>query len=155
MRLQTDRKIEHSKSELRSEHNYYSKPLLTFIRFFNRLSTRKGLILLPSVGTVGKVSRGRMQTAKFITGICSLLAAGSMLVAAVAYPAFADESFTPSAPGLLDPPPPSLTRQSSGFELETPAEPGARPIGRGFILSAPKPVAPFPIQMSRYVKRYL
>ncbi|MDO8430824.1 MAG: transglycosylase SLT domain-containing protein [Candidatus Binatus sp.] len=68
--------------------------------------------------------------------------------------AFADESFTSPTRGLLDPPAPSLTRQSSGFELETPAEQGAAPINR-FVLRAPKPVAPFPIQMSRYVKRYL
>jgi membrane-bound lytic murein transglycosylase D len=113
------------------------------------------LILLASVDTVGEVSRGRMQTSKFITGVWTVLAASLMLIAAGPIYAFADESFGGTTPGLLDPPVPSLTRQSSGFELETPAEAGAVPISRSFVLRAPKPVAPFPIQMSRYVRRYL
>jgi membrane-bound lytic murein transglycosylase D len=51
-------------------------------------------------------------------------------------------------------PTPSLIQESSGFELETPAEAGARPITQ-YVLPVPKPVAPFPILLNRSVRRYL
>jgi len=51
-------------------------------------------------------------------------------------------------------PTPSLIEESSGFELETPAEAGARPITQ-YVLPVPKPVAPFPILLNQSVRRYL
>ena len=105
------------------------------------------------MGTVGKVSRGRMLTAKSILKVHTVLAA-ILVVGFTGMPSFADE-LDSGAPALLDAPAPSLTRQTSGFELETPAEAGAQPIGHNFVLPVPRPVAPFPIQLSRYVRHYL
>jgi membrane-bound lytic murein transglycosylase D len=50
---------------------------------------------------------------------------------------------------------PSLIGGDSGFELETPAEVGAKPITSTYVLPEPKPVAPFPILLNKSVRRYL
>jgi peptidoglycan lytic transglycosylase D len=50
---------------------------------------------------------------------------------------------------------PSLTGLSTGFELETPAEAGARPISVSYVLPLPKPVPPFPIMLNRAVRHYV
>jgi membrane-bound lytic murein transglycosylase D len=50
---------------------------------------------------------------------------------------------------------PTLDGQNSGFALETPAEAGAQPITSPYVMPLPRPVAPFPIQLNRYVRRYL
>jgi membrane-bound lytic murein transglycosylase D len=51
--------------------------------------------------------------------------------------------------------PPSLIGQDSGFDLETPAEAGARPITSPYVLPLPQPVPPFPILLNQSVRRYL
>ena len=94
-----------------------------------------------------------MLTAKFNLRVHTSLAV-LLLVGLMGMPSFADE-LDSSGTSLLDAPAPSLTRQTSGFELETPAEEGARPISKNFLLPAPRGVAPFPIQLSRYVRHYL
>jgi hypothetical protein len=50
---------------------------------------------------------------------------------------------------------PTLDGQNTGFALETPAEAGAQPITSPYVMPLPRPVAPFPIQLNRYVRRYL
>ena len=52
-------------------------------------------------------------------------------------------------------PPPSLTGQSSGFDLESPAEAGAQPIPSQYVLPMPQPVPPFPILLNQAVRRYV
>jgi membrane-bound lytic murein transglycosylase D len=51
--------------------------------------------------------------------------------------------------------PPSLVGQSTGFELETPAEAGAQPIASQYVVALPEPVPPFPILLNRSVRRYV
>ncbi len=51
---------------------------------------------------------------------------------------------------------PSLDGQSTGFELETPAEAGAKPIpSSSYVLPLPRPVPPFPILLNQAVRRYV
>jgi membrane-bound lytic murein transglycosylase D len=51
---------------------------------------------------------------------------------------------------------PSLAGQSTGFELETPAEAGAKPIpSPSYVLPLPQPVPPFPILLNQAVRRYV
>ena len=51
---------------------------------------------------------------------------------------------------------PSLVGQSTGFELETPAEAGAQPIrSPSYVLPLPQPVPPFPILLNQAVRRYV
>jgi membrane-bound lytic murein transglycosylase D len=51
---------------------------------------------------------------------------------------------------------PRLDGQSTGFELETPAEAGARPIpSSAYVLPLPQPVPPFPILLNQAVRRYV
>src|SRR5271168_3045658 len=53
--------------------------------------------------------------------------------------------------------PPSLIGASAdnGFDLETPAEAGARPVPTQYELPLPEPVPPFPILLNRSVRRYV
>jgi peptidoglycan lytic transglycosylase D len=51
--------------------------------------------------------------------------------------------------------PPSLGGASAGFDLETPAEAGAKPIPSSYVLPLPKQVPPFPILLNRSVRRYV
>ncbi|MGA7870064.1 MAG: lytic transglycosylase domain-containing protein [Candidatus Binatus sp.] len=48
-----------------------------------------------------------------------------------------------------------LTGESNGFDLETPAEAGAKPITSPYVLPLPQPVPPFPILLNQSVRRYL
>ncbi len=57
--------------------------------------------------------------------------------------------------GLSGPPSPSLAGQSAGFDLETPAEAGARPIASPYEIPLPQPVPPFPILLNRAVRHYV
>lgn len=82
----------------------------------------------------------------------------ALLVAGAAFsPALADDYDGADGPAILTDsdaiPTPSLIGQSSGFALETPAEEGSQPVR--FVLPDPKPVAPFPILLNRYVRHYL
>src|SRR5580692_6507944 len=54
-------------------------------------------------------------------------------------------------------PPPSLIGRTAdnGFDLETPAEAGARPVPSQYELPLPEPVPPFPILLNRSVRRYV
>ena len=65
------------------------------------------------------------------------------------------EDFDGTAPLEVDSQSPSLIGQSSGFELETPAEAGARPVTSPFVLPMPRPVPPFPILLNQSVRRYV
>jgi membrane-bound lytic murein transglycosylase D len=88
--------------------------------------------------------------------VAALVAAGAVSNRAMAYDF--DGSDTPALTDS-DSSAPSLDGQSTGFALETPAEEGAQPLASGFgspfVLAMPKPVAPFPIQLNRAVRRYL
>jgi membrane-bound lytic murein transglycosylase D len=85
-----------------------------------------------------------------------------MLVALMAVPLLAGWASTRALAQDFDAPDasqgpavPSLTVQSTGFELETPAEAGARPISASYVLPLPQPVAPFPILLNRAVRHYV
>ena len=86
---------------------------------------------------------------------CALFALATVMTVAIgiASSSFADEPDDAEAPTYVTRP--SLIGQSSGFALETPAEAGAKPIASNFIIPSPKPVAPFPIRLNRFVRRYL
>ena len=67
--------------------------------------------------------------------------------------AFAEDFDGPEGPsGAAGP---SIVGNSTGFELETPAEAGAQPISRSYVLPLPKPVPPFPILLNQAVRRYV
>jgi membrane-bound lytic murein transglycosylase D len=87
--------------------------------------------------------------------LVSCLLTASLMFAGTAFDrAFADE-YDGSEPVVTDSQSPSLDGQGTGFELETPAEAGAQPISSPFVIGQPKPVAPFPILLNQYVRRYL
>ena len=69
--------------------------------------------------------------------------------------AIADELDGSQAPAAAYNPPPSLIGQNAGFDLETPAEAGAKPIGSQYVLPLPQAVAPFPILLNQSVRRYV
>src|SRR5271168_321322 len=88
------------------------------------------------------------------TYLMSCLLTASLIVAGTASGrALADEN-DGSEPVVTDSQPSSLDSQGM-FELETPAEAGAQPITWPYVIAQPKPVAPFPILLNRYVRRYL
>jgi membrane-bound lytic murein transglycosylase D len=60
-----------------------------------------------------------------------------------------------AAPGLGVATSPRLGGESTGFDLETPAEAGAKPIATSYVLPLPRPVPPFPILLNRAVRRYV
>src|ERR1035437_10531168 len=66
--------------------------------------------------------------------------------------ALADELGGSGAPSGVYMPPPTLVGQSTGFELETPAEAGAQPIASQYMLPLPQAVAPFPILLRQRVR---
>ena len=125
------------------------------IRLFNRLSTADWLIAVVSVGRVGKVSRERMFRTKSIYLTLSLLTAAFLVAGAASNQALAEEFDGWDGPAMADSQPPSLAGQNSGFALETPAEAGAHPIASPYVIPMPQPVAPFPILLNRYVRRYV
>lgn len=96
-----------------------------------------------------------MTRTKAIYLASCLLMAALFVAAAASSPAFAYDFEASDDRALMDSAPPSLIGQSSGFELETPAEDGAQPITSPFVLPMPKPVPPFPIRLNQYVRRYL
>jgi membrane-bound lytic murein transglycosylase D len=69
--------------------------------------------------------------------------------------ALAEDFGASDAPSIVNTSVPSLTGGSNGFELETPAEEGARPIPSNYVLSEPRPVPPFPILLNQAVRRYV
>jgi transglycosylase-like protein with SLT domain len=73
--------------------------------------------------------------------------------AAVEVPPSAEEAL----PAAAEAPPPSLIGRTAdnGFDLETPAEAGARPVPSQYELPLPEPVPPFPILLNRSVRRYV
>src|ERR1019366_10328617 len=86
----------------------------------------------------------------FVALMGALVAAGWVSTRAIA-----DELDAPQAPAGAYNPAPSLIGQSVGFELETPAEAGAQPIGSQYVLPLPQAVAPFPILLNQAVRRYV
>ena len=85
----------------------------------------------------------------------SLLMAVLLAVGGTSERALAEEFEGWDGPAVTDAQPANLGGQSSGFELESPAEAGAQPIDSQFVMPLPRPVAPFPIQLNRYVRRYI
>jgi membrane-bound lytic murein transglycosylase D len=80
----------------------------------------------------------------------------ALVVAAAASTRAVAEDFggAEASPGT-DSAAPSLSGHSGGFDLETPAEAGARPITSPYVLPLPQPVPPFPILLNQSVRRYL
>lgn len=68
---------------------------------------------------------------------------------------FAEDFDGFDTPSLANSSAPSLIGHSDGFDLETPAEAGARPITSPYVLPLPKAVPPFPILLNRAVRRYV
>jgi membrane-bound lytic murein transglycosylase D len=95
-----------------------------------------------------------MANTKSIYPMFSLLMAALIVVGVTSERVFAEEFDGWDGPSVTDAQPATLGGQASGFELETPAEAGAQPISP-YVMPLPKPVAPFPIQLNRYVRRYL
>lgn len=96
-----------------------------------------------------------MVRKKTIYLMFSLLTTALLVAGTASNRALADEYYGSDGHALMDSPTPSLVGQSSGFVLETPAEAGAQPIASPFVLPLPRPVAPFPIRLNQYVRRYL
>jgi hypothetical protein len=117
--------------------------------------------LIPLLRSVilGTAFRGRMRTTKIVYRVLAVLIAvliaTFVVVAAAGSRAFAqdlDDTDSPSGPIVVSH---SLTAVTSGFELESPAETGAQPIARSYVLPLPQPVPPFPILLNRSVRRYV
>jgi len=86
----------------------------------------------------------------FVALMAALVVAGWASTCAIA-----DELDGSQAPAAAYNPPPSLIGQNAGFDLETPAEAGAKPIGSQYVLPLPQAVAPFPILLNQSVRRYV
>jgi membrane-bound lytic murein transglycosylase D len=86
----------------------------------------------------------------FVALMAALVVAGWASTCAIA-----DELDGSQAPAAAYNPPPSLIGQNAGFDLETPAEAGAKPIGSQYVLPLPQAVAPFPILLNQAVRRYV
>src|SRR5580658_9705575 len=73
--------------------------------------------------------------------------------AAVEVPPSAEEAL----PAAAEAPPPSLIGRTAdnGFDLETPAEAGARPVPSQYELPLPEPDPPFPILLHPSTRRYM
>ena len=65
-------------------------------------------------------------------------------------------AFAENFDGAGDSQSPSLVGgPNNGFDLETPAEAGARPVTSPYVLPLPQPVPPFPILLNQAVRRYV
>jgi membrane-bound lytic murein transglycosylase D len=96
-----------------------------------------------------------MSTSKIAYRMLVVLMATFLVVASAGTRAFAqdfDDVDSASAPVIVSH---SLTAPPSGFELESPAEEGAQPVARSYVLPLPRPVPPFPILLNRSVRRYV
>ncbi|MGH7924515.1 MAG: lytic transglycosylase domain-containing protein [Candidatus Binatus sp.] len=96
-----------------------------------------------------------MRTTKTIYRVFVALMATLIVAGWASTRAFAADFDGPEAPAGMAEAAPSLIGQSSGFELETPAEAGAQPIPSPYVLPLPEPVPPFPILLNRAVRRYV
>jgi membrane-bound lytic murein transglycosylase D len=96
-----------------------------------------------------------MQTTKTIYRVFVALIAAFAVAGWGSSTALAEDFDGPGAPAGSIAPSPSLVAQSSGFELETPAEAGAQPIKPSYAMPLPEPVPPFPILLNRAVRRYV
>ena len=94
-----------------------------------------------------------MSTSKPIYRMFVSLLAALIVVGWASIRAFAEDFEEPVAPSGVSAP--SLSGQSMGFDLETPAEAGAKPISTSYVLPLPQPVPPFPILLNRAVRRYV
>ncbi len=96
-----------------------------------------------------------MRKPKFIYRAFVVLMA-ALMVAGWAAARAAAQDFGPEGPSAATASSPSLVETASdGFQLETPAEAGAKPISSSYVLSAPEAVPPFPIQLNQAVRRYV
>ncbi|MGB3552000.1 MAG: transglycosylase SLT domain-containing protein [Candidatus Binatus sp.] len=96
-----------------------------------------------------------MPKTKSIYRVFVALMAALVVAGWASTPAIADELDGPQAPAGAYNPPPSLIGQNAGFDLESPAEAGAKPIGSQYVLPLPQAVAPFPILLNQAVRRYV
>src|SRR5579863_916147 len=96
-----------------------------------------------------------MQTTKTIYRVLVALIAAFAVTGWGSTVALAEDFDGPRAPAGSIAPGPSLVAQSSGFELETPAEAGAQPVESSYVLPLPQAVPPFPILLNRAVRRYV
>jgi membrane-bound lytic murein transglycosylase D len=96
-----------------------------------------------------------MRTNTAVQRVLYALGTVSIAVALSQSCALGEESVALAGPSLSPSPVTQVDSDHSGFALETPAEEGARPIASPFILSQPKPIAPFPIQLNQQVRQYM
>src|SRR5271169_3453027 len=96
-----------------------------------------------------------MTITKPIYQMLTLLMAVLFAVGVASNCALADEFENFDAAAPTEAAIPSLVGQSNGFALESPAEAGAQPIALPYVEHASRPIAPFPIQLNQYVRRYL
>jgi len=96
-----------------------------------------------------------MHKSKFIYRVFVVLMAALIVAGWASTRAFAEDFDGRYAPSGAMVSTPSLTGNSNGFELETPAEAGAQPIPSSYVLSSPEPVPPFPILLNQAVRRYV
>jgi len=94
-----------------------------------------------------------MRTAKTIYRVFVSLTAALIVAGWASTHAFAQDFGLPEPPSGASLP--SLSGHSSGFELETPAEAGAKPIPSTYVLPLPQAVPPFPILLNQAVRRYV
>lgn len=113
------------------------------------------MIPLPRSVILGTPFRGRMRKTKIAYRVLTVLIATLFVAVSANTRAFAqdfEDTDSPSAPIVVSH---SLNAPTSGFELESPAEAGAQPIARSYVLPLPQPVPPFPILLNRSVQRYV
>ena len=96
-----------------------------------------------------------MLTTKTIYRLLVVLMAVLIAAGWASTRAFAEGFDGPEASSGLGATAPSLGGHSMGFDLETPAEDGAKPIAPSYALPLPQPVPPFPILLNRAVRRYV
>ncbi|MGC2492460.1 lytic transglycosylase domain-containing protein [Candidatus Binatus sp.] len=94
-----------------------------------------------------------MRKTKSIYRVLFALLVATLVAGWASTRAFAEDFDGPEGPSGATAP--SLIGNSTGFELETPAEAGAQPIQTSYVLPLPKPVPPFPILLNRAVRRYV
>jgi membrane-bound lytic murein transglycosylase D len=96
-----------------------------------------------------------MLTTKSIYRVFVALTATLVVAGLASTRVLAQESDGQEAAPAMGTSSPSLVGQSTGFDLETPAEAGAQPIPSQYVLPLPEAVPPFPILLNQSVRRYM